>query len=177
MRKFFYIIILLLFVSCAIKQVEGLYITKFDEIDNIKFYINLNCDGTALTINIHNKEQDTTKAKWFRNKDTLFITFDSVRYQNHPSQKLMYKIKRNKLIYVAFSKESFKLEIQKMKARGLSDTLKLKKYKMFKSVVAYNKYINRIPVNVKNKFRNQVFVKQIDFECMENTLRPLQLEK
>ena len=154
-------------ISCSTKNIEGQYKSKFRELNLIDFYINLNCDGTANTIyKEQGKEYETPRdGKWIRYADTILISYDSVPYQIHSSQKLMYKLKKNKLIYVAFSKASFEAAAKKMKDQGLSDTLRLDKYKMFESVTSYNEFANKTPIDFKNTYRSQVYLKQTEFKC------------
>lgn len=153
-----------IFLSCSTKHVEGTYKSKYSELDIGDFYITLNCDGSAKTIyQEKGKEGRIANGKWIIIRDTLEITYDSVRYQKQPNQKLIYKIRSDKLIYIAYSELAFKSAILKMKTEGLSDSLK--KRKMFKNVKTYNKYINRIPIDYANTFKNQFYEKQTNFNC------------
>jgi hypothetical protein len=162
MKTHFRILILIFCTACSTKHVEGLYKTKFKETGIVDQHIEINCDGSAYLFQRPSQTNDTIKAKWIQLHDTLQITFDSVRFQRESSEKLLFKVKRNRLIAVAFSKTEFEKEINKMKAEGVFD---LKKYPMFESVKTYNDFAIKVPVDFKNSWRNQYYEKQNKSVC------------
>lgn len=128
--------------------------------------LTLNCDGNALMNFRGDLMNDNSYGKWKVLGDILEIRFDSITdIKQRYSGVDLYKIDNGKLTHFTISKEKYKSMINTLKNNGFADSLKLKKYRMFKNYSSFVKEMNQVMIDHKGTMRKQYLNRIKLIEC------------